>query len=357
VYGALADLELMRGKLRSADAYWHQALDAIEHPRSQGLIPLPVIGWVHLRLGELLYERNDLVAAREHLEYGAKSAALGDDPRVQIAGAALMARLRLTEGDLDAAARLLDDARRLVDRSRSAFVDWAARFDRCQLDIWLARGERHQAVGWVLEYLAGNVPAAELDRSIADLAACHILIAQGDAASLQQAAGILDPLLTLASTAERAGIQIEALAMQALLHQRRGQIAEAMASLEHALRMAEPEGYIRLFVDLGLPMAKLLQEARSRHVMESYVAMLLQAFGADVPVSSGGQRLPEPLSPRELEVLRLVAAGLTNDEIAGKLFISAETVKKHTGSIYGKLGVGNRTGAATRARELGLLDE
>jgi LuxR family maltose regulon positive regulatory protein len=104
-------------------------------------------------------------------------------------------------------------------------------------------------------------------------------------------------------------------------------------------------------------MARLLQEARARDVMPDYVATLLAAFGAGAAdVTAGGPSLPEPLSAREQEVLTLMAAGLTNREIAGALFISPETVKKHTGSIYGKLGVSHRTEAAARARALDLLE-
>jgi LuxR family maltose regulon positive regulatory protein len=130
-----------------------------------------------------------------------------------------------------------------------------------------------------------------------------------------------------------------------------------MSSLEHALRLAEPEGYVRRFADLGLPMARLLQEARTRQVMPDYVETLLEAFGAEVslPEPFGGA-LPEPLTDREQEVLELMAAGLTNREIAEQLVISPGTVKKHTGNIYGKLDVGSRTEAAARARELDLLD-
>jgi LuxR family maltose regulon positive regulatory protein len=129
-----------------------------------------------------------------------------------------------------------------------------------------------------------------------------------------------------------------------------------MISLERALRLAEPEGYVRLFADLGLPMARLLQEARSREVIPDYVESLLAACGTDLASSdSRAGALPEPLSQREQEVLRLIAAGFTNREIAESLVISSETVKKHTGSIFGKLGVGNRTEAAARARELGML--
>jgi LuxR family transcriptional regulator, maltose regulon positive regulatory protein len=129
-----------------------------------------------------------------------------------------------------------------------------------------------------------------------------------------------------------------------------------LTALERALRLAEPEGYVRLFADVGLPMARLLQEARSRTVMPDYVAKLLAAFGGTFSISvSMEAALPEPLSPREQEILELVAAGLTNQEIADKLVISPETVKKHAGTIYGKLGVRSRTEAVARARVLDLL--
>ena len=149
---------------------------------------------------------------------------------------------------------------------------------------------------------------------------------------------------------------IEALALQALAYERRADIANAMSSLEHALRLAEPEGYVRVFVDLDPSMARLLQGAHSRNVMPDYVNQLLSAFSDDLQRSASvPQALIEPLTNREREILSLLAAGLTNREIADELVISPETVKKHAGNIYGKLGVGNRTEAAAKARELELL--
>jgi Response regulator containing a CheY-like receiver domain and an HTH DNA-binding domain len=146
------------------------------------------------------------------------------------------------------------------------------------------------------------------------------------------------------------------LALQALAHWQRGETAGALTSLERALRLAEGEGYVRLFADLGLPMAQLLREARSRAVRPEYVQTLLAALGGDLASSTSAEgALVESLSHREQEVLQLIAAGLTNREIAEQLVISAETVKKHTGSIYGKLAVHSRREAVARARALGLL--
>jgi len=113
---------------------------------------------------------------------------------------------------------------------------------------------------------------------------------------------------------------------------------------------------VRLFADLGLPMARLLQEARARDVMPDYVDRLLSACGTDLDTSDRSVgTLPEPLTEREQEILEMIAAGLTNAEIGTRLFISSETVKKHAGNIYAKLGVHTRTEASARARDLELL--
>jgi LuxR family maltose regulon positive regulatory protein len=196
-----------------------------------------------------------------------------------------------------------------------------------------------------------------LDREGAHLGIARVLIGTGDVPAVERALALLAGLRLAAEAEGRAGVLIEALALQALAHWRRGDRAGALTALEQAMRLAEPEGYVRLFADLGLPMARLLREARSRAVMPDYVGTLLAACGAGLAsASAAAEALPEPLSPREQEALRLLAAGLTNREIADQLAISAETVKKHTASIYAKLGVGNRTEAAARARERDLLD-
>jgi LuxR family maltose regulon positive regulatory protein len=355
VFGALADLDLRQGRLQDAAGYWRKALAAIQERDNWGRLPLPLIGWVYVRLGELLYEWNDLAAAWDHLSAGLERAELGGDVRAMIAGYLLAGRLKLTEGDTEAAAEYLEKARPHVESAD--FAHWISRFDRFQLELWLAQDRLRAAVNWADEMLEADTLARPAESQVAQLAIARALIVKGDGPSLGRALALLEPLLHAAEEQGRMGVTIEALASQALANAKRGDMAAALTSLEQALRLAEPEGYVRLFADLGLPMGRLLHEARSRGVMPDYVDTLLAAFGTAGPLPGGTQEvLPEPLTDREEEVLELMAAGLTNREIAEELVISPGTVKKHAGNIYGKLGVGSRTEAAARARELDLLD-
>ena len=354
-FGALADLDLQQGQFQGAAAYWRRALAIINDRRSWGILPLSLIGWVYIRMGEIFYEWNELGEATAHVDPGLQRAELSGDTQAMLAGYLIAGRLKLTAGDGDAAGNCLERARSLVEGAE--FPDWTGRLERLRLEWWLAQGRLRAAVDWANEMIEAGAregpPASEETR----LAIARALIAQGDAPSLGRALGLLKPLSRTAEAEGRAGIVIEALALQALARGRRGEHASAMTALEHALRIAEPEGYVRLFADLGLPMARLLQEAHSRAVMPEYVAKLLAAFVGDPPFpAQASVSLPEPLSQREREVLKLIAAGLTNREIAETLVISPETVKKHTGAIYSKLGVSNCTEAAAKARELGLLD-
>jgi LuxR family transcriptional regulator, maltose regulon positive regulatory protein len=353
VFGALADLALRQGRLRGANGYWNQSLAVIQQRENWGRLPLPLIGWVYIRLGELLYEWNELESAWGHLSRGLERAELGGDVRALIAGYVLAGRIKLTEGDSQAAADYLELARPLVEKA--TFPDWTSRFERFQLELWLVQGRLRATVDWADEMLRGGVLEVRPESEISQLTVTRALTVKGDRPSLDRALALLERLLQTAEAEGRTGVIIEALALQALAHWRRGDHVNAMTSLERALRFAEPEGYVRLFADLGLPLARLLQEARSRDVMPDYVKQLLAVFSADLAFPAE-ITLPEPLTAREREILELVVAGLTNREIADRLVISPETVKKHIGTIYGKLGVHSRTEAAARARELDLLD-
>jgi LuxR family maltose regulon positive regulatory protein len=270
-----------------------------------------------------------------------------------IAGHLLDGRLKLTSSDILKAAECLEQARVLTDNA--PFPDWIGRFGRFQLEVWLAQDKLRPAVDWADALLQDNRFEGQLEREAAQLTMARALIVSGDITSLERARTSLKRLIEEAQGEGRTGVQIEALAFQALADWKRSEQPNAMIHLENALRLAEPEGFVRLFVDLGLPMARLLQEAHSRRIMPEYVEVLLEAFSTD-PSTAGEGALPEPLTPREQEVLALIAAGLTNREIAERLVVSPETVKKHTGSIYSKLGVRSRTQAVARARELDLFE-
>jgi LuxR family maltose regulon positive regulatory protein len=271
-----------------------------------------------------------------------------------IAGYLLSARLKLTEADIEQAVAYLEQARPHIENAQ--FAHWTSHFERLQLDLWLSQDELETAIAWADSKLRDASLEDPLGNELDQLALTRLLLAKGDREALISAQELLDDILSRAKDEGREGLHIEALALQALLHWKRGNKPKALTALEHALRLAKPEGYMRLFADLGISMGRLLQEAQSRQVMIDYVDKLLGAFGEDIPSPTSVKSiLPEPLTEREIDVLKLMAAGLTNPEIAENLVVSAGTVKKHASHIYKKLGVHSRTEAAARARELNLL--
>jgi LuxR family maltose regulon positive regulatory protein len=184
---------------------------------------------------------------------------------------------------------------------------------------------------------------------------------------IHEAIGLLEHLQQAAERGDRTGSVIEILVLLAIAHQTRGNIPAALVQLERALTLAEPEGFIRLFVDEGAPMARLLTDAAAQGMMPDYTRSLLVAFDDLVPASDGkpsypsypltglAQSLLEPLSHRELQVLHLIAQGLSNNEIGERLYLALSTIKGHNRMIFDKLDVQRRTEAVARARELGLL--
>ena len=352
--GALADLSLRQGRLDPAAALWERARRIIEEQESWGSLPLPVVGWVFIRMAEIAYQRNEQERARDLLTRGLERAELDGDVRGMIAGHLLAGRIELTEGDVESAGEHLERARPLAEQAQ--FADWRSSFERFQLEFWLAQDRLRAAVEWCDRMLEDGALDARPESEVARLAVARVLLVKGDSPSLERARKLLRQLLGSAEAEGRAGVAIEALALQAVAAWKLGDLAGALTCLERSLQAAEPEGYVSLFVDLGLPMGRLLQKARSRSVRAGYVDALLAAFGSDLPESRPAiEALPEPLTPREQEVLERIAAGLTNREIAKHLRISAETIKKHTANIYGKLRVRNRTQAVARGRELDLL--
>lgn len=354
VFGALADLELRQGRLHNAAGYWRKALAAIRDRENWGRLDLPAIGWIYIRMGELLYEWNQLAEAWDHVSRGLRHAELGGDVRALIAGYLIAARIKLTEGEVETAAEYLERVHPLVEQTQ--FPEWTSQYERFRLDLWLTQDRLRAAFNWSDEMLRRPEFEERPESVVAQLAMARVLILKGDAPSLTKTQALIERLLQTAEEEGQMRVTIEALALKALVDRRRGDQASALISLEHALRLAEPEGYVRLFADLGLPLGRLLQEIRSRKVMPDFTDRLLAAFGREAVMAPAGAALPEHLTEREMEVLRLLAAGLTNREIAEQLIVSPETVKKHTANIYGKLAASNRSQAVAMAREWDLLD-
>jgi LuxR family maltose regulon positive regulatory protein len=185
------------------------------------------------------------------------------------------------------------------------------------------------------------------------LVQARVWLAQG---KVTEAGQVLDCLLADAEKGDRKGRIIEILNLQALVLVTQQRRDAALQVLVKALALAEPEGYLRVFLDEGAPMMELLRQAGSRGIAPQYVSKLLSEFDripGTAPIPQ--QPLIEPLSERELQVLRLVAAGKSNPEIAAELVLAVGTVKAHNSNIYGKLGVRSRTQAVARAREFKLL--
>ena len=184
----------------------------------------------------------------------------------------------------------------------------------------------------------------------------------------REAVGLLNRLLKAAEEGGRMGSALEILVLLALAHKAEGNIPLALAQLERALALAEPEGYVRIFVDEGMPITELLRVMASQGIMADYASRLLAAFDVEEPLASEQTYSPqtqpaapqptsfiEPLTKRELDVLSLIAAGKKNQEIADQLIISLNTVRYHTKNLYGKLGVNKRTQAVAKAQELNLI--
>jgi LuxR family maltose regulon positive regulatory protein len=167
---------------------------------------------------------------------------------------------------------------------------------------------------------------------------------------------LLDHALQSAQSVGRLGNAIHILAVQALVYHARGESEQAFARLEQALQLAEPEGYVRVFVDEGAPMARLLRRMLTRSSASGYIRQLLEALGESVKIEAApASRLINPLSQREREVLRLIVEGATNQEIAHELVLTVNTVKRHISNIFDKLHVSNRVQAIAQARERNLL--
>ena len=348
------------GRAYEMQAALHQAIEtyqeALDLGSGAGKRPAPFACMVYVGMAAVLYEWNDLDAAKQYALEGLWLSELGGFIAYQVFGHALLARVYEAQGNRGSALESVEQAERLGQRSDYALVEALA--TELRVRLWLAQGNLMTAARWAQERQLQPADGLDAASEIEQTAVARTLIVLDRA---DEALNLLASLLQAAQAAGRTAHVIKVRVLQALAFQVQGNDGQALPALGHALSLAEPEGYVRTFVDEGEPMARLLRQALAEGVAPSYVSKLLAAFGESArpapPATQAldAQPLVEPLTERELEVLRLIAAGLSNAEIARELVIAVSTVKSHINHIYGKLDVRSRVQAVAKAQALDLL--
>jgi LuxR family maltose regulon positive regulatory protein len=269
-----------------------------------------------------------------------------------------LVRVLFSCGDLDGAEETIRSMKNYV--SEHELPGWALyQLSAWHVRIWLAQGKTEKASQWMMERDFDPEGEFSYHEEVELIALARILIAQEQ---LDVADKLLIRLHAAAEVRGQTDKVIKNLILQSLVHQAREDTKRAMIVMEKALSLAASKGFLRIFVDEGPTVARLLYESLSQEMASDYVQRLLAVFPTeeDKPEKSATQQTPggewvEPLSDRELDVLQLMAEGLTNPEIGTRLYLSPHTVKAHARNIYGKLGVKNRTQAVSKAKAMGLL--
>ncbi len=349
----LATIRIAQGRLRQAMRTYERGLQLAAE---QDGVVVRGVADMHVGMSEILREWDDLDAARERLLRSREMGPHMRFPQNRYRWRVAMACVLEAEGDLEGALTLLDEAERLY---MPDFTPNVRPIAALRARVWLPQGRLGDALDWAREQDLSAEDDLSYLNEFEHITLARLLLARHryDQAvtALPEANGLLERLLQASEEGQRMGSLIEILTLQALVHQAQGDSPRALAPLERALTLAEPEGYVRMFVDEGQPMALLLQEATKHRIAPSYVRRLLTAFGKAEDRPPVNQQLLEPLSERELEVLLLLATDLNGPEIARELTVSLPTIRTHTRNIFSKLGVNNRRAAVRRAEELALL--
>ncbi|MEM6591526.1 MAG: LuxR C-terminal-related transcriptional regulator [Cyanobacteria bacterium P01_C01_bin.73] len=363
----LAQMGLAQGRLRATITACDQALQLAEQQ------PEPILQGkrdLYLVLSELHYEQGHLDTAHQLLQKGEELQEQGSTVGFDYFLWLVKAQLTAAEGDLDKALEQLQEAAQLYRRSPLPNI---RPIEALRVRWWLQQGRLAEALSWVQEHGLSWDDAPDYRREYEHLTLARVAIAQhqrdGTDELIHPVIDLLTRLLTAAEAQNRTGSMIKILVVLALTYEAQGDSPAALSSLERALTLAEPEGHVRIFADCGPPMTKLLQVAQTRNITPTYTHQLLTALEtwgkhptphSPLPVTERSRSTPspppliEPLSQRELEVLRLLKTELSGPEIAHELVVALSTVRTHTKRIYSKLNVTNRRAAVKRAAELEL---
>lgn len=381
--GYLGIQQIKQGRMQDAMATFHNGLRMATTPDG---VETPMAGFLNTRLGDVWRERNALDLAWQYLERGVAQCDQLGQPDIIVDATICLGRFQLAAGDFAGARQSLQKVQAIVEVTK---VDpWASCWvDDFRIRSWLAEGQLESLQHWLQTCgLSCDEPFSyQYDLHHQNLA--RVLVALGRLAGSEEAhekaTTLLARLKTAAEQASWVHETIKILVMQALNDQALQKDDAALVSLAQAVSLAEPGGYVRVFVDEGETLLRLLLALEKRFrdgrdwvqslpgnrfkgeslaALQKYIARLISA--ASIPESAAFTRveptrnlveMSEPLSPRELEVLRLLAQGCSNKDIAQRLVIATETVHKHLKNIYSKMDVHSRTQAVARARQLGLL--
>ena len=357
---------ILQGRLRQARITFEQGVASLTG--DQRTSPPVSASLIYQGLSEVLREMNDLDAAEQAVTECIDLGEQWGNAEVLVDSYVVLTRIAYAQGDEEHARQNLGKVMAFVHEDKISRLT-IRQMEAFQARMQVAWGELDAAALWVEKWHnayaqeplpEGNIAVFIRWMEVSALARFY-LAHERFAAAIE----VLAPLRHLVEEAGWMGVAIELLGLESLALRGQGQREAAHSALQRALTLAAPEGYVRIFVEMGTGMADLLREIQKEGLMPDYIRTLLQVADRQPQVSSPPcaqptthtpQPLTEPLSDRELEILRLIETGMTNREIADKLYIAISTVKTHINNLYGKLGVSNRVQALARAREVGLLE-
>ena len=353
----LALTEMLHGELQQALAICQEGLRLVEEHRQRGGGQLPATGYIFGLLGRILCEQNDLEAAANYAQASVALSRHWELAEVLADCYVDLALVLRARGELDAALDAIRAARQTAQR----LSDWyVSMIEPYEARIQLACGDMVAMARWAVRQQSVTDFGRNVYTAHNGLTLVRWFIAQQ---RYGEALPVLDQVLRASEKTQATARVLSALVLEAMVFEAQHKTDLALNALQRALLLGEPRGYVRIFVDEGAPLGNLLRQAAARGIAIEYVERLLTALKEDQsrrerllhPSALSPYPLSEPLTDRELEVLRLVAIGQSNEAIAETLVISIETVKKHLKNIYGKLDVHSRVEATNRAREAGLL--